>query len=367
MQSVRARVIHTVLISLSVLLSSLLATSALAQHYQQTNLTSNVSGKAPVIDEHHKNPWGLARSASSFWWISNNGDGTSSTFTGQGQIGPLRVTIPPPPGQDGPSAPTGVVFNGSTDFAVTPGNPAAFIWVTEDGTIAAWNPNVNPQSAILKVNNSPNAVYKGVTIAEIGKKRFLYVSNFNSGMIEIYDTNFQRVQTGRNVFFDARIPRGFAPFNVQAVGTNLYVTYAQQDTQRHDDVAGAGLGFVDVFSPAGILLARLEHGSWMNAPWGVVLTPADFGEFSHAVLIGNFGDGSIAAFNPVTGAFMGNLQNPDGTVLKIDGLWALGFGNDANAGSALTLFFTAGINDEKDGLFGTLSPVAAERNEGDEP
>ncbi len=363
MSFVRARFVHAILLSLAAFLS----TSAFAQHYQETNLISDLSGKAPVVDPRLKNPWGLARSASSFWWVARNGDGTAATYNGQGQLGPLAVTVPAPPGQSGPSAPTGTVFNGSSGFAVTPGNPGIFIFVTEDGTISAWNPNVNPANAVLKVNNGPHAVYKGATISELGGKRFLYVANFRSGQIEIYDTNFQRIRFGEEAFDDDRIPRGFAPFNVQAVGANLYVTYAKQDPQKHDDVQGPGFGFVDVFSPNGRLLARLEHGRWMNAPWGIVLTPADFGEFSHAILIGNFGDGTIAAFNPVTGRFMGNVLNPDGSVLKIEGLWALAFGNDANAGSALSLFFTAGINDEKDGLFGTLTPVPAERNEEDEP
>jgi uncharacterized protein (TIGR03118 family) len=367
MQSFRARTIHTVLLSLPILLSCWLSTNASAQHYQQTNLVSDLSGKAPVLSEHLKNPWGLARSTSSFWWVSNNGDGTASTYNGHGQFGPLNVTVPAPPGQSGPSAPTGAVFNGTSDFAVASGHPAAFIFVTEDGTISAWNPSVNPSSAVLKVNNAPHAVYKGCTIAEIGARHFLYVANFNSARIEVYDTNFRRVTVGASAFADSLIPHGFAPFNIQAVGNNLYVTYAKQDAEQHDDVPGPGLGFVDVFSPSGVLLARLQHGSWMNAPWGVVLTPGEFGEFSHAVLIGNFGDGTIAAFNPVTGSFMGNMLNPEGSVLKIDGLWALGFGNDANAGGAFVLFFTAGINDEKDGLFGTLTPIPTERNEGDEP
>ena len=167
-------------------------------------------------------------------------------------------------------------------------------------------------------------------------------------------------------FHDDDIPRGFAPFNIQGIGPNLYVTYAKQDGTQHDDVPGAGLGFVNVFGTRGQLLARLQHGPWLNAPWGVVQAPAYFGEFSHSVLIGNFGAGTIAAFNAVTGQFLGNVLNPDGSTLAIDGLWGLGFGNGGASGPGNTLFFTAGPNDESNGVFGTLVPIAAE-NDNDEP
>jgi uncharacterized protein (TIGR03118 family) len=361
-----------------------------AQHYKQTNLVSDITGMAPTIDPNLKNPWGLTRSSSSPWWVANNNSGTSTLYDGKGNPfppkqngGPLVVTVPPPgfaPGTQ--SAPTGVVFNGSTDFLLVPGKPgtqAIFIFATEDGTISGWNPGANPPTsatnAILKVDNSDKgsangAVYKGMTSAEINGRRFLYVTNFRSAKVEVYDTNFKRVHLGEDAFDPdgdgdsdrddrgaERIPRGFAPFNIQNIGGTLFVTYAKQDAPRHDPVGGDGLGFVELFTPSGKHIGHLEHGDWFNAPWGVVWTTRDFGEFSNAILVGNFRSGWIAAFNGFTHKFIGFLKNPDDSLVTIDGLWSLTFGNDATAGPANTLFFTAGINNENDGLFGTLTPL----------
>jgi uncharacterized protein (TIGR03118 family) len=357
----------------------------LAQHYQQTNLVSDIMGMAPLTDPNLKNPWGLTRSSSSPWWVSNNNSGTSTLYTGAGASVPINgtgfVTIPPPgfaPGTQ--STPTGVVFNGSTtDFLLKNGKSAHFIFVTEDGTIAAWAAGPNAE---LEVDNSDNgsshgAVYKGATSGEIDGHRFLYVTNFRSARVEVYDSAFKRVHLGEDAFDadgdcdrrehdrrdghgdcdDDRIPEGFAPFNIQNIGGTLFVTYAKQDGAKHDDVAGAGLGFVEIFTTRGRHIGHLEHGDWLNSPWGVVWTTRDFGEFSNAILVGNFGSGQIAAFNGFTYKFQGLLKNPDDSVLTINGLWSLTFGNDATAGPANTLFFTAGINDEADGLFGTLTPV----------
>ncbi len=329
-----------------------------AQHYKQTNLVSDlpsISTPNPP-DPNLKNPWGLTRSpGGSPWWVSNNGTGTSTLYTPPGFA----------PGTQ--SAPTGVVFNGSpTDFLLAPGKQAIFIFATEDGTISGWNPGVNPPTsvtnAILKVDNSDKgsangAVYKGMTSAEINGHRFLYVTNFRSGKVEVYDTNFQRVRPGEDAFEDEGLPRGFAPFNVQNVGGTLFVTYAKQDALRHDPVGGDGLGFVELFSPSGKHIGHLEHGDWFNAPWGVVWTTRDFGEFSNAILIGNFRSGWIAAFNGFTHKFIGFVKNADGSLMTIDGLWSLTFGNDGGAAPANTLFFTAGINNEVDGLFGTITPL----------
>lgn len=377
-----------------------------AQHYSQKNLVSDISqpknadGSAVLVDPNLKNPWGLTRSSGSPWWIGNNNAGTSSLFTGAGS--PVNIfteaggvagnfVIVPPPGfapAGTQSTPTGVVFNGSpTDFLLdkgTPaGKPAVFIFATEDGTISGWNPGVNIPSggkapstnAVLEVDNSDKgssngAVYKGMTSGEINGQRFLYVTNFRSGKVEVYDTTFKRVRLGENAFdpdgdeghgHDGRdgghIPRGFAPFNIQNIGGTLFVTYAKQDAARHDDVAGDGLGFVEIFTTSGKHIAHLQHGSWLNSPWGVVWTTRDFGEFSNAILVGNFGSGRIAVFNGFTYKFLGFVKNPDDSILTIDGLWSLTFGNDATAGPANTLFFTAGINGEQDGLFGTITPI----------
>ena len=353
-----------------------------AQHYRQKNLVSDISqpdnaDKTKVLlDTNLKNPWGLTRNTgSSPWWVANNNSGTSTLYDGNGNPqptkdkgGPLVVTVPPPgfaPGTQ--SAPTGLVFNGSpTDFLLAPGKQAIFIFATEDGTISGWNPGVNPPTsvtnAILKVDNSDNgsnngAVYKGMTSAEVNGKKFLYVTNFRAARVEVYDTNFKRVHFGEDAFEAEDIPDDFAPFNIQNIGGTLFVTYAKQDAARHDDVAGDGLGFVEIFTPAGRHIGHLQHGPWLNSPWGVVWTTRDFGEFSNAILVGNFGSGKIAAFNGFTYKFIGFVKNPDDSILTIDGLWSLTFGNDGTAGPANTLLFTAGINGEQDGLFGTITPV----------
>ncbi|HYL87026.1 MAG TPA: TIGR03118 family protein [Candidatus Angelobacter sp.] len=352
-----------------------------AQHYKQANLVSDIMGMAPVTDPNLKNPWGLTRSpGGSPWWVANNNSGTSTLYDGGGNPqnffpdphpdtngtginSPFNnfVFVPPPGFAPGTaSAPTGVVFNGSpTDFLVAPGKSAHFIFVTEDGTISGWAGGLN---AVLMVDNSDKggadgAVYKGATSGEINGHKFLYVTNFRSAKVEVYDTNFKRVHLDEDAFDADHIPRGFAPFNVQNIGGTLFVTYAQQDAPRHDPVGGDGLGFVELFTPAGRHIGHLEHGDWFNAPWGVVWTTRDFGEFSNAILVGNFRSGWIAAFNGFTHKFIGFLKNPDDSLVFIDGIWSLTFGNDATAGPANTLFFTAGINGEQDGLFGTITPV----------
>jgi uncharacterized protein (TIGR03118 family) len=383
------------------LASALFPALSSAQHYTQKNLVSdiaqpnNADGSKVLVDPNLKNPWGITRSSTSPWWISNNNSGTSTLYDGNGN--PISIfpdpagspfndfVIVPPPGfaPGATSAPTGIVFNGSpTDFLLnkgTPaGNPAAFIFATEDGTISGWSPADNipaggkPPSihVVLEVDNSDNgsangAVYKGATTADINGARYLYVTNFRAAKVEVYDTNFHRFHLGEDAFDDESIPAGFAPFNIQNIGGSLFVTYAKQDGPRHDDVPGEGLGYVDIFSPAGKLQGRLQYGPWMNAPWGVVWTPRDFGEFSNTILVGNFGSGWIAAFNGFTREFIGFMKNPDNSLVTIDGLWSLTFGNGGNAGPSTTLYFSAGINGEQDGLFGTLTPVKAEQD-GDE-
>jgi uncharacterized protein (TIGR03118 family) len=354
---------------------------ASAQHYTQTNLVSDIVGEAPVHDPNLINPWGLTRSATSPWWVSDNNAGVATLYTGTGQIIPINgngiVTIPAP--KNAPagtiSAPTGTVFNGSGDFVLPNGNPALFIFATEDGTISGWN---GGPSAVRVVDNNDNgsangAVYKGMTIADNDGKRFLFVSNFRAGTVEVYDTNFKPVRLPGDAFAvnaedgdddggADRVPKGFAPFNVQNIGGSLFVTYAKQNAVRHDNVAGDGLGYVEIFTPAGKHIGHLEHGSWLNSPWGVVWTPRDFGTFSNSILVGNFGSGWVAAFNGFDHKFEGFVKNPNDSLLFIDGLWSLTFGNGGPAGPATTLFFSAGPDHETHGLFGTLTPVAAEQD-----
>lgn len=346
------------------------------QHYKQTNLTSNRASLAPTVDANLVNSWGLARSSKSPWWVADNGTGVSTLYNATGVAQPLVVTIPPSDTSSTTGTPTGAVFNGDgTAFLLAPGKAAIFLFVTEDGTISGWNPGVKATSAVIMVNHKSASVYKGVTIAtaetNAGPQSYLYAADFRQGRVEVFDKSFNPVQLtsesdeeergrgeheGRS-FDDERIPKGYAPFNVQNIGGNVYVAFAKQKSDKHDEVDGAGLGFVDVFSPRGKLLRRLQSGPWFNAPWGLALGSSDFGVYSHDVLVGQFGSGEILAFDPETGRFKGKLNGTDNNPIHIDGLWAIAFGNDATAGPATTLYFTAGPDGETNGLFGNLTAV----------
>jgi len=344
-------------------LALLLTSAAFAQHYQQTDLVANstsVSSTA-TIDPNLVNAWGLSRATGSPWWISDNGTGLSTLYDATGAIVPLVVTIPPPMGGEPPSAPTGTAFNFTQAFPVKPGKPSVFLFCTENGTIAGWNPAVDRNNAVIKVDNSKQgAIYKGCTIAKENAKVRLYATNFASGLVEMYDNKFQPV-TVPGAFRDHMLPANYAPFGIQDVGGNIVVTFAHRPPGSEDEDHGAGKGYVDVFDIDGKLLLRLEHGPFLNAPWGIALAPGDFGTFSHRLLIGNFGDGKIHAFNVVSGMEEGTLLNTDGTPLSIDGLWAISFGGDNTTdGLATELFFTAGPNDESNGLYGKITSVATE-------
>jgi uncharacterized protein (TIGR03118 family) len=350
------------LILISIAANSYAQSASPSQHYKQTNLVSDMEGVAPVTDPNLVNPWGLTRSSTSPWWVSDNGTGVSTLYTGTGSIVPLVVTIPPSDPKSQTGTPTGAVFNGGTGFEIKKGFPAAFMFVTEDGTISGWNPKVDATHAVIKVNEKEKSVFKGATVATVnvpflGAQSFLYVADFRKGRVQIYDSKFHHVPQMEELFDDDQLPPGFAPFNVQNIGGNIFVSFAMQDSDKHDEVDGAGLGYVDIFSPTGRLLRRLEHGPWFNAPWGLTLASSDFGSHSHEILVGQFGSGEILAFNFVTGRFRGRLRDTSDAPIKIDGLWALLFGNDATAGPATTLFFSAGTDHEQHGLFGTITAV----------
>ncbi|HLH09086.1 MAG TPA: TIGR03118 family protein [Terriglobales bacterium] len=362
-----------------------------AQAYQQTNFVSDIQGLAPTPDANLKNPWGLIASPTSPWWVSDNNAGVSTLYNGNtGAVLSLVVNIPPvvtdtTTGKPkGTGTPTGVVFTagsgpGSTFQFVNNGalTTAIFTFVSEDGIISAW-PGKGDALPVIDNSATPNAdngaVYKGATVAQMvpGGPSFLYVANFRSGQIEVYDNNFKLVDlagTGDRddlPFRDREIPRGYAPFNVQEVNGSLYVTYARQNATRHDDLDFPGQGFVDKFSPNGKLLQRLQRGPWLNAPWGVALAPANFGFFSNHLLIGNAGSGQIAVYDPITGRFDGLLRDANGHALENDRLWALRFGNDHAAGPSNWLFFTAGISDEAHGLFGFFAPADSSAPETDD-
>jgi uncharacterized protein (TIGR03118 family) len=329
--------------------------TAFAQTYVQTNLVSDVPGRAATTDRLLVNPWGISRLPGGPWWVSDNETGVTTIYKGSGvpaQNPPgtqFVVTIPAPGG--GTSAPTGQVANSiSSDFS-----GALFVFVTEDGTISAFIPSVDPLNAVLKINH-PGANYKGVTISTFNNANYLYAADFHNGVIEVYDNNFIPHVFSPTAFTDPDLPEGYGPFNVQAVGNAVVVAYAKQDEDAEDEVAGPGLGYVDVYSPNGVLQMRLQHGPWLNAPWGVALAPPNFGELSNMLLVGNFGSGLIAAFDPSTGDFVSFLQHTKGAPIKINGLWGIEFGNGANAGPANALFFAAGVANEHHGLFGRITP-----------
>jgi uncharacterized protein (TIGR03118 family) len=348
-----------------VFLALFVSTAAVAQHYTRVDLTANSSSVSPGVanvDPNLVNAWGLSRSSGSPWWISDNGTGLSTLYDLAGVPQSLVVTIPPAKGQTDPSAPTGTVFNYTKGFEVAPGLPAVFLFVTEGGTIAGWNPGVSLTSAVTKRDRSTVAVYKGCAIAMTPSGPRLYATNFKSGLVETFNSKFELMTLSPLAFRDPNLPRDYVPFNIQNVGGNLVVTFAHRAPGEKDEDHGAGVGYVTVFDPAGRLLLRLQHGPWFNAPWGVALAPSDFGPFSHRFLIGNFGDGTIHAFNAVTGKFVGTVLGSDDLPLKVDGLWALSFaGNNTRSGSATELYFTAGPNDENDGLFGKLTAAATEQ------
>jgi len=346
-----------------ILIVMLAASSAFAQHYTRTDLTTDnaMVSNAPHIDTNLVNAWGMSRATGSPWWISDNGTGLTTLYDGTGLAQSLVVTIPAPNG--GQSAPTGTVFNPYAGaFEVTPGNRAIFLFATEDGTIAGWNPTVNPTAAEIKVDRSGmGAVYKGLAIGMTGNGPRIYASNFATGKVDVFDAKFHPVNRS-SAFADSQLPNNYAPFGIQNVGGNIVVTFAHRAPGSLDEDHGAGMGFVDIFDLSGRLLLRLQHGATLNAPWGIAQAPGDFGVFSHRLLIANFGDGFIHAYNAVSGKHEGQLLDATGAPIWIDGLWAISFGgNSTNNGNLNELFFTAGPNDEGDGILGKLAPVGSEQ------
>lgn len=357
---------------------SLAGAVAFGQHYTQTNLVSNTSGVAAVTDSDLINPWGMSRGSGTPWWASDNGTGLSTLYNGAGTKQGLIVTIPPAvSGNTG--TPTGTIFNGSTtDFLLAPGKQALFLFATEDGTIAGWNPGVgvpaggSPPStmAMTVVNTKDGSSFKGLTSATVNGKLYLYVANFSKGRVDVYDSAFNRMHFFGESFFDENTPWDFSPFNVQAIGNDIVVTYALHQRGSMDQIEGPGLGFVDVYTSSGRLLRRLQHGKWLNAPWGVALAPLDFGVFSHDLLIGQFGSGNIAAYDLASGAFEGLLEDSTGAPITIDGLWSISPGNastgnyNAASAPAAELYFAAGPGSESGGLLGYLTAVSTEMTKG---
>jgi uncharacterized protein (TIGR03118 family) len=316
--------------------------------YAQFNLVSDIPGLAPVTDPNLVNPWGMSSSSSSPIWVSDNGADVSTLYTGTGQqfpIGnPLVVKIPN-------GAPTGQVFTGNLPSF----GSVRFAFASEAGTISSWSGGT---SAVAQFTSS-TAVYKGLALGVSGVNTQLYATDFHNNRIDVFSNTFGQVSLGAGAFTDPTLPTGYAPFGIQNINGKLYVSYALQDGSAHDDVAGPGNGFVDVYNTDGSLVGRLISNGPLNSPWGLALAPSNFGQFSGDLLVGNFGDGTINAFDPTTGAFLGTLDDPNGNPIVIEGLWGLLFGNGGNGGATDQLFFSAGIpgpdHIEDHGLFGDIT------------
>jgi len=349
--------------------------------YVVTVLTSNLSSHAAVRDPVLQNAWGIAFSpAGSPFWINDNATGCSTLYDGTGaKITALQVSIPLPgnvvpatscqpkdpnnPPNPSPAAPTGIVWNPSAAFLV-PGTtiPAIFIFSTEDGTISAWAGGLNPaDNAVIAADQSARgAVYKGLAFAVNAKGAFLFATDFHNGKVDVFGPNgadglFTKVALDGD-FTDPEIPPGYAPFNIVSIDGDLFVTYAKQNAEKHDDVAGPGHGFVDVFDTDGRLIRRFESRGRLNSPWGIARASFAFGPFSGKILIGNFGDGRINVFNN-DGRLVDQLEDVHDKPLVIEGLWTLTLGG-GRASSPDTLYFSAGPNDETNGLFGTITPAS---------
>ena len=328
-----------------------------------TNLTSDGSVPAAFTDPNLVNPWGITYGSSGPFWVSDNGTGKATVYSGTGMPSSTIVTLPVPAGQTTPAAPTGQVFNATTSFAITSGGktkPATFLFDTEDGTISGWNPAVSATSAVIAVDNSASgAVYKGLAQYSDSTGDYLLAANFNSGQIEVYDSSFTLVRMFRDKgskLFPAPPPK-YAPFNVAVLNGSIYATYALQGPGAHDDVPGQGHGFLDEFTIEGALVARIASHGPLNSPWGMATAPASFGKFAGTLLVGNFGNGWINGFQNNGGiwTWIGHLGAATGGALAIDGLWGLIPGNGGQAGVSTELYFTSGPNKEVNGLFGSLT------------
>jgi uncharacterized protein (TIGR03118 family) len=326
------------------------ASAQQANIYTVHSLVSDSAG-APAADTSLVNAWGLSAGPATPWWSANNGTNTSTLYNGAGAKIPLTVSVA--------GGPTGTVFNGSaSDFVVTQNGKsgvARFLFATEGGTIMGWSPAVNQAAAVVGADrSSAGAIYKGLAIAN-GK---LYATDFHNGRVDVFDTSFKLVPGG---FADPRIAKGYAPFGIQALGGSIFVTYAKQDAQKEDDVPAPGQGFVDEFTPDGVLVGQVVNSGKTNAPlnasWGLALAPAGFGVFAGDLLVGNFGNGRISAYTKrgAKWVYKGQLRSADGSPIEIDGLWAIAFGNGAAAGPTNTLYFLSGPSDEKHGLFGSIT------------
>jgi uncharacterized protein (TIGR03118 family) len=312
-------------------------------------LWSDVPGLAAGTDPDLVNGWGISHSATSPWWVSNQGTNTSTLYNGStgGKVG-LVVTV------DG--GPTGQVFNGSSDFKVDAGSgPLAsrFIFATEEGEIYGWN---GVGTTAIEAAATDDAIYLGLAIGSVGSSNFLYAANFHVGTVDVFNGTFELVSLDGS-FADPTLPDDYAPFGIQTLGGLIYVAYAKQDEDAEEEIAGEGFGYVSAFDTNGHFIGRVASAGALNAPWGIALAPSDFGKFSGDLLVGNFGDGRINAYRMGEDGWEehGVLKAEDHRPIEIDGLWGIGFGNGVSAGPTNTLFFAAGPDEETHGLFGSIT------------
>jgi uncharacterized protein (TIGR03118 family) len=327
--------------------------------FNQRNLVADTPGVAEQTDPNLVNAWGLAFGPATPAWVADNGMDVATLYRGATDATPATSIVPLVVSIPG-GAPTGLVYNGGDGFVVHSGaasGPALFLFSSEAGVISGWNAAVPPPPPSMDAQVAvtvPGAIFKGLAIADTKDGPRLYATDFHNARVDVWDDTF--APAGKpGAFTDRKVPKGFAPFGIQTVaGKFVVVTYAKQDADAEDDVAGPGLGVVDVYDTQGNLLRRFARGGPLNAPWGIALAPKDFGRASGDLLIGNFGDGRINAFDPRRGRFEGALRDKHGRKLEIDGLWALEFGNGV-IGNPNTLLFTAGPDDESHGLFGAIT------------
>ena len=330
-----------------------LSAPIVAANFEAQNLVTDdqLAHPARILDTGLKNAWGLSYAPNGPFWLSSNGTGTSPLYKVDGATQAttkqgLVVSIP------GDGSVTGQVFNSN---AATAFNRDVFLFVSEDGTISGWRGALGATAEVLATASASN-VYKGAAFATITGNSYLYAANFRSGAVDVLKGS-AAAPTLAGMFTDPNLPAGYAPFNVQNLAGSLYVTYAVQDAGKHDEIAGVGLGMVDRFDLRGNFLSRVATGGTLDAPWGLAIAPSSFGAMAGALLVGNFGDGRINAYDAGSNAFLGQVLDANGAPLVIDGLWAIAPGNDGSAGSSSLLYFTAGPDNESHGLFGVLVAV----------
>jgi uncharacterized protein (TIGR03118 family) len=332
------------------------AAPAAARPYQLRNLVSDGTIAAEHTDPNLVNGWGVAFNPVGFVWVSAADGMVSTLYDGDGNPQSLVVQIPSPGSSTGGN-PTGIVYNGAGGFLADPGNPQSsslFIFATEQGAIAGWSPAVDSTHAIMEVDNSASgATYKGLALGTEGMRQLLYATDFYHARVDVFDSGFQPVSLPAGAFTDPSLPPRFAPFGIQAIGSDIYVTYAKQDPSMTEEMTGPGLGYVDVYAANGRLKRRVASRGALNAPWGIAMAPEGFGRFSKALLVGNFGDGRINGYGAVFGKPLGTLRGANGPI-HVDGLWGMAFGNGVQNQPVNTLFFAAGPDDEEHGLYGRI-------------